>query len=132
MCSEAVLLRCSPKRCSVNIKQTQRGTTIQKSTISREMLCNFIEITPIHGCTTQKIAAHPQITLSQENTSEGLLLYVKWILKDLIYKKLLFTIVKRNLSTYNNNNNNNKCPVTGPRSFRKVLRFFHWALLYWQ
>ena len=41
----------------------------------------------------RKFAAHLQ------NTSMGLLLHVKRILKDLNYKKVLFTVVKRNLLT---------------------------------
>ena len=46
--------------------------------------------------------AHPQNTTPQENTSGRLLLYVKRVLKDLNYKKLLFTVVKRNLLTLKN------------------------------
>ena len=47
----------------------------------------------------RKSAAHPQNTLPWESTSGELLLHVKRSLKDLIYKKFLFTIVKRNLLT---------------------------------
>ena len=43
-----------------------------------------------------------QNTLLQENTSGELLLYVKRIWKNLNYKKLLFTVVKRNVSTIKN------------------------------
>ena len=44
----------------------------------------------------RKFPAHPQNTRLQENTSGGLILHVKRILKDLIYEKFLFTLVKRN------------------------------------
>ena len=47
----------------------------------------------------RKSVAHPQNTLPWESTSGELLLHVKRSLKDLIYKKILFTIVKRNLLT---------------------------------
>ena len=46
--------------------------------------------------------AHPQNTSSQENTSGRLLLYLTRVLKDLNYKKLLFTVAKRNLLTLKN------------------------------
>ena len=41
----------------------------------------------------QKSAAHPQNTLLWDGTSGELPLHVKRSLKDLIYKKFLFTIV---------------------------------------
>ena len=43
---------------------------------------------------------------------------VERILKGLSYKKLLFTVVKRNLLTLKNKqiNENNKCPVIGTTS----------------
>ena len=47
----------------------------------------------------RKFAARPQNTLLRENTSGGLLLHVKKILKDLNYKRFLFTVVKINLLT---------------------------------
>ena len=73
----------------------------------------------------------------RENTSGGLTLHVKRILKVVYYEKLLFTVVKRNslaikMNNKNNNNNNNKSkkyPVIASRSPRNALRFFHWALL---
>ena len=45
--------------------------------------------------TPRKFAAHPQNTLLRENTSEGL--HGKRNLKELNYKKFLFTVVKINL-----------------------------------
>ena len=47
------------------------------------------------------ICSTPTEQFLWENTSEGLLLHVKRILKDLNYKKLLFTVAKRNLLTLN-------------------------------
>ena len=85
----------------------------------------------------------------RENTSGGLILHVKRILKVWYYEKILFTVVKRNslaVKMYNNNNNNNsnnnnnnnnnnnksnKYPVIVSRSRKNALRFFHWALLLW-
>ena len=43
---------------------------------------------------SRKSAAHPQNTPLRENTSEGLPLHVKIILKVLNYKKLLFKLLK--------------------------------------
>ena len=75
----------------------------------------------------------------RENTSGGLILHVKRILKVLYYEKFLFTVVKRNSlavkmdnNNKNNNNNNsksNKYLVIVSRSPRNALRFFHWAPL---
>ena len=48
------------------------------------------------------------------NTSEGLILHVKRILKVLYYEKFLFRVVKRNslaIKMVNNNNNNNNSNV---------------------
>ena len=80
-------------------------------------------------------AEHPL----RENTSGGLILHVKRILKVLYYEKFLFTVVKRNSlalkvdgNNNNNNNNNNKSnkyPVIVSRSPRNALRFFHWVPL---
>ena len=50
----------------------------------------------------QEAIAHLQNTYFQENISGELLLYVKRVLKDLNYEKLLFTVVKRNLLTLKN------------------------------
>ena len=49
-----------------------------------------------------KIRSTPAEHPLQENTSWRLLLYVKRDLKDLNYKMLLFTVVKRNLITLKN------------------------------
>ena len=71
----------------------------------------------------------------RENTSGGLILHVKRILKVLYYEKFLFAVVKRNSLAIkmdnNNNNHNNKYPVIVSRSPRNALRFFPWALLLW-
>ena len=58
----------------------------------------------------RKLAAHAQNNLLQENTSGGLFLYVKRVLKDLNYKKFLFTVVKKKLFTH---------------KIRLLFRFFH-------
>ena len=47
----------------------------------------------------RKSAAHPRNTLPWKSTSGELLVHVKRSLKDFIYKKFLFTIVRRNLLT---------------------------------
>ena len=58
----------------------------------------------------QKITAYTHNNLPQGNTSSGLFLYVKRVLRDLNYKILLFTFVKINLFT---------------QKIGLVLRFFH-------
>ena len=45
----------------------------------------------------RKFAAHPQNTLLLEDTSGEMLLQIKRTLKDFSYKKILFTVFKRNL-----------------------------------
>ena len=50
----------------------------------------------------RELTSYPQNTSPQENTSTRLLQYVKIVLKDLNYKKLLFTTAKRNLLTLKN------------------------------
>ena len=74
------------------------GEQPRRKAISTKPFCNFIESKLIQDC-APKNPHHPQNTFHQENTSGGLLLYVKRVLKDLSYKKLLFTVVKRNLLT---------------------------------
>ena len=53
-------------------------------------------------------AGHPQNTLLPQKISGELLLHAKRTLKALIYKKFLFTIVKRNLFTLKMNKKTNK------------------------
>ena len=102
------------------------------SAISTKLICNFTEITL---CT--------DIPLKRHRTSAGLSPRKEHIwrnacvchksFKRLCFKKLLITVFKTNLLICNKNNNkNNKCPVIEPSTFRKVLRFFYWALLFWQ
>ena len=80
------------------MKQTHRRTTTQKRDLKKAAL-------PLHENQThaqirpRKFAAHLQDTLLRENTSGGLRLDVKRILKDLNCEKFLFTVVKRNLLT---------------------------------
>ena len=64
----------------------------------QKTLRNFVKITPTQ-IGPRKSSAHLQKTLPWESTSGEQLLHVKRSLKDLIYKKILFTIVKRNLLT---------------------------------
>ena len=70
-----------------------------------------------------KFTAYPQNTFLQENTSGGLVLYVRRILKDLNYKKLLLTVVKRKLLTHKKkgkkSNKNGKGLVIQLRDLRK-------------
>ena len=47
-------------------------------------------------------------TFLRENTSGGLLLHIKGLLKDLYYKKFLFTVFKRNILTLKMNKQTNK------------------------
>ena len=84
------MFRSSPaevffKKDALQTQTKPTGEQPLKSAISK--------IAPTHGCV-------PRITTSpQENTSGGLLLYVKRVLKDLNYRKLLLIAVKGNLLT---------------------------------
>ena len=86
---------------TVQIRSEPTGEQTRRSAIPTKPLRNFIEITPMHGA-PRKSTSHPQNTSPQENTSGRLPLYVKIVLKDLDYKKLLFTTVERNLLTLKN------------------------------
>ena len=39
------------KKSAVKIRREPTGEQPRRSTISKKRLCNFIEITPMHGCT---------------------------------------------------------------------------------
>ena len=127
------------------MKKTHRRTPTQKRDLNKAVLQLYKNLTHAQ-IRPRKFSAHPQNTPLQENTSGGLILHVKIILKVFYYEKKLFTVVKRNsfaikMDNNNNNNNNNnndnnnnnnksnKYPVTVSRRPRNGLRFFHWALL---
>ena len=76
-----------------------------RSAILTKLLCNFIEIIPTHGCAPENSQRTHKTT-----SSRRLFLYVKRVLKDLNYKKFLFTAVKKHLFTH---------------KIRLLLRFFH-------
>ena len=69
------------------------------NTEARSQQSRFATLLKSHPCTDtppeipRTSAEHPL----WQNTSGGLLLHVKRILKDLNYEKFLFTVVKRNL-----------------------------------
>ena len=116
------------ERCSANNYQTHKKTIMQKTEFKEIALWLYWN----HGHAwvhPWKFAIHPQNTLLQENTSREQRLYVKRVLKDLNCKKVKnYSCWKKFINTHKKS----KCPVIGPRSFRKVLRFSNWALLYWQ
>ena len=96
------MFRSSPpevfsKKDAVQIRSKPTGEQPHRSAISTKLLCNFIEITPTHRCTPEnpKNTTQPQNTSPQENTSGKLLLCVKRVLKNINYKKLLFTVAKK-------------------------------------
>ena len=86
---------------TVQIQIEPTGEQTSRSTIPTKPFCNFIEATPMHGCVL-RIHITPAKISPQENISGRLFLYVKIVLKDLNYKKLLFTTVKRNLLALKN------------------------------
>ena len=71
---------------------------------ARSQQSHFATVLKSRPCTDAPGDSHHtrKNTSPQENTSERLLLYVKIVLKDLNYKKLLFTTVKRNSLTLKN------------------------------
>ena len=72
---------------------------MQKRDLNKVALQLYLNPTDA-GMHPQKSAAYSEHTLLQKNTSGGLLVvYVKRILIDLNYKKLLFTVVKKSLLT---------------------------------
>ena len=80
------------ERCSTNMKQMHRRTTMCKRDLKKAHLKLYWNHTHalMHPTT---VAAHPQDTLLQGNISGGMLLYVKEVLKGLSFKKLLFTVI---------------------------------------
>ena len=125
-----------PSRHEINPQQNT-------NTEVRSQQSRFATLLKSHPCTytlpeiPSTSAEHPAY---RENTSGGLILHVKRILKVLYYENFLFTIVKRsslavkmdnNNTTTNNNNKSNKCQVIVSRNPRNAPRFFHWALLLW-
>ena len=128
----------SKKDAPRNEQNPQENT----NTEARSQQSRFATLLKSHPCTDMPpeipstFAKHPL----WENTSGGLILHVKRILKVLYFEKFLFIVVKRNslaikMDNNNNDNNNsnnsksNKYPVIAFRSPRNALRFFHWALL---
>ena len=73
----------------------QENTNTEK----RSQQSRFGSLLRSHPCTDTppKIRSTSAESPLRENTSGGLLLHVKRILKDLNYEKFLFTVVKRNL-----------------------------------
>ena len=67
---------------------------MQKRDLNKVALQLYLNSTNA-GMHPQKSAPYSEHTLLQKNTSGGLLVYVKRILIDLNYKKLLFTVVKK-------------------------------------
>ena len=61
------------KRCSENMQQIYRRTPMQTCNLKKKLLCNFIEITPWHGCSPVYLL-HIFRTSLLKNTSGRLLL----------------------------------------------------------
>ena len=87
---------------AVQIRSEPTGEQTRRSAVHTKRLCNFIEMTLMHECVPENQHHTSQNTSPQENISGRLLLYVKIVLKDLNYKTLFFTTVKRNLLTLKN------------------------------
>ena len=103
------------ERCSANMKHIHRRTTMQKRNLNNATLQLYLNYTYACSCSrnytrpcSRKSAAHSQNNPLQGSTSGGLVLYVKRVLKDLNYKTLLFTVVKRNILTLKINKYINK------------------------
>ena len=78
---------------SANMKQIDSRTTMQKCDFKKAALQPLLKS---HQRTVlpQTFQAHQQNTLLQENTSGGLLLNVKRVLKDLNYKSYYLQLLK--------------------------------------
>ena len=100
------MFRSSPPELSPTKTLSKYGANPQenKRAEARSQQSRFATLLKSHPCTNapREPTSYPQNTSPQENTSGRLLLYVKIVLKDLNYKKLLFTTVKRNLLTLKN------------------------------
>ena len=92
------------KKSAVKIGREPTGEQPRRSTISKKRLCNFIEITPMHGCTPKESTEHLQNTSPWENTSGRLFLYVKRVLKDLIIRSYYLQFLKEIYSHQKINN----------------------------
>ena len=111
--------------CSANMKQTHRRTTVCKCNLNKANLQLYWNHT-MHWYT-------PKTSQEKKEHIWRNACVCHKSFKRLCFKKLLITVFKTNLLICNKNNNkNNKCPVIEPSTFRKVLRFFYWALLFWQ
>ena len=92
MCSEAVLQRCSPRNMHHKHKANPQDSSHAEALSQQSRLDSLLKSKP--RASSRKSAAHLQNTLLQENTSGGLLVYVKRILNNLNDKKFLFTVSK--------------------------------------
>ena len=54
-----------PKKDALQTCSKPTGEQQCKSAISTKLFCNFIEITPTHGCTPEKFAALPRLRSSR-------------------------------------------------------------------
>ena len=91
-----------------NEENPQENTSIE----AQSQQSRFATLLKSHPCadTPPEISSTYAEHLLRENTSGGLILHVKRILKVLYYEKFLFTVAKRNsltIKTDDNNNNNN-------------------------
>ena len=89
------------KKNAVQIRSEPTGATVQMLDHNKVTLQLYSNHTHAR-MRPRESTAHPQNTSSQENTSGRLLLYLTRVLKDLNYKKLQFTVAKRNLLTLKN------------------------------
>ena len=82
-------------------QQTQSKLQENNNTGARSQQSCFVTLLRSHPCTDKplRICSISTEQPLRENTSGGLALQLKRILKDLNYKKLLFTVAKRNLLT---------------------------------
>ena len=88
------------ERCSASTKQTHRRTTTQKHDLNKAATQLYLNHTPTHSCTPGNSQHTRRTPLSRRTTlRDWLLMHDKRVLKDVNYKKLLFTVVERNLLT---------------------------------
>ena len=82
---------------TVQIQREPTGEQMRRSVILTKPLCNFIEIKSMRGC-----APRIHITSAKHLSPGETGPVCKIVLKDLNYKKFLFTTVKRNFLTLKN------------------------------
>ena len=92
MCSQTVLQTCLPKKMLPRQEANSQETNHAETQPQKSCLLSLLRSQPRTDAST-KILSTPaeEKTLLQENISNGMLLYIKRVLKDLNYKNIIYS-----------------------------------------